>query len=145
MSTQSARYVDQLDQLHAALSRPQTATVEETAAALVHAARGAQDPHTEAGRIVTGLFPEGNDYSRRLSAAIEALRPLVFVAAHSHSLSDGWPCTRTDVARIDGATNYGRALDAVYDVRAEAGDQSYGVIDTVYGCGCDSGAVYTSY
>ena len=65
---------EQLDQIAAALASGRVATVEETAAGLVHAARRAVDPHAEASRIVTGLWKTPDDHSRALLAAIESLR-----------------------------------------------------------------------
>ena len=77
-----------------------------------------------------------------------------YVRSHSHATDEiaaylvrrtdwsaGHPCTRTLVAQVDGATNYAQALDLVRQVRAQAGAQQYGVIDTLYACGCDSGAI----
>lgn len=46
----------------------------------------------------------------------------------------GTEAAHVDVAQIDGATNYGRALDIARDERAKPGQ--YAVIDTVYTCGC---------
>lgn len=42
----------------------------------------------------------------------------------------------TVVAQVDGASNYGRALDLVNVVRVNATAKQYGVIETLYGCGC---------
>lgn len=56
------------------------------------------------------------------------------------------PRTETEPARfvlkamafedVEGATNYGRALEIVNDVRSRLGDKQYAVIENVYRCGC---------
>jgi len=50
----------------------------------------------------------------------------------------GFPCQRTVVAEVVGETNYLRALELVNQVRDTAEADQYGVIDTVYTCGCET-------
>lgn len=52
----------------------QVSTVAQTAEALIHAARDCDNPHTEAARVVTGLWKTPDEHSRALLAAIEEHR-----------------------------------------------------------------------
>lgn len=65
---------------------------------------------------------------------------LATIASYSVVLTD-WSSGSGDLLeRVEVATtdHYGRALELVRGVRDGAGDQQYGVIDTVYTCGCRS-------
>lgn len=64
-------------------------------------------------------------------------------AGYSIVLTDwsGATVTRYEVATTDGATSYGRALDLVRQLRSTCDKAQYGVIDTIYECGCRSADV----
>lgn len=51
---------------------------------------------------------------------------------------------RTLMATVVGSTNYGRALDLVRELRERVSATQYGVIDTMYRCGCTSHEVTDS-
>ena len=50
--------------------------------------------------------------------------------------SEGSPAERFEVASFVGADEYPAALAEVREIRTNAGPKQYGVIDTVYRCGC---------
>ena len=77
----------------------------------------------------------------------------ILVRAHSHSLAGitgyavvstsflpGCNIVLTDAELVDGATNYGRALDIVHDLRKRYATDpyAYAVIAHLYECGCRS-------
>jgi hypothetical protein len=55
--------------------------------------------------------------------------------------SDGSPALRYEVARVDDACGYGRALDLVREVRAVCSATQYAVIDNLYENGDRSFAI----
>lgn len=81
----------------------------------------------------TGQYHLGHDHGNDTTAGF-----LVVLT----DWSDGFPCKRTVVSEVEGATNYLTALERVKAVRANAGTDQYGVLDTVYTCGCETAGVH---